>query len=52
MELPAVREQEERVGGKMPEEITRNRPWVLQADIVFSQARKLTERPTPMLINT
>lgn len=52
MELPAVRGQEESLGGKMPEEITRNGPWVLQTDIVFSQDMKLTEKHTPMLINT
>lgn len=29
-----MRGQEESLGGKMSEEITRNRPWVLQTDVV------------------
>lgn len=51
MELPSVGKQEENSDGKIPEEI-RKGPWFLQADGVFSQAMKLTERFTPLLINT
>lgn len=51
MELPSVGEQEENSDGKIPDKI-RKGPWVLQTDGAFSQAMKLTERFTPLLINT
>lgn len=48
---PAARGWEESPGDKMSDKISRNGPWVLDTR-VFSQGKKLTERLTPMLINT